>query len=366
MTGVGLPALLLLSVAEMWQSRMVAISLILLWTASFVALVAVFGKRRRFFRLSGLLARVGALFLVVAAVTTPNGRSAPDAAFQSIWPGKASFKRLSPANLVPEVDQVLLGTYLAPQLDRHIDVRQAERLRQLFLPRYQAMRQDPDFAATGSVMNYVYRDFVGAGHDTGHLFVYIPESTESADAPIPAVVFLHGAMGNFKVYAWMWKAFAEANGCAVVCPSFGIGFWPLDGGAATAEAARQYCLDHPRIDGDRLLLAGLSNGGLGIAEASSANSGGYRGVVFISPVMSAVDETFCKAWSGRPVLVIHGDKDRRIPLSHVTTRVKSLRRAGVRVKMKIYTGEDHFLLLSSDERMLGDIAYFVAQNGLFE
>jgi len=111
------------------------------------------------------------------------------------------------------------------------------------------------------------------------------------------------------------------------------------------------------LDAGRIVLAGLSNGGIGVSRAVCQNSERFRGLIYISGVMeSAVMESpsFLQSCKGKPVLVIHGDQDERIPLKYVEQRLAGLT-GKVEVKTKYYPSEDHFLFLSRRAEVMEDV-----------
>lgn len=96
---------------------------------------------------------------------------------------------------------------------------------------------------------------------------------------------------------------------------------------------------------------------------ASAQPEKFRGLIFLSPVMdtSLIDNpAFHQAWRERPVLVITGAADERIPLSYVQQRVANFKAGGVAVTERVYPGEDHFLFFSQPEAVLSDISAWLA------
>ena len=113
------------------------------------------------------------------------------------------------------------------------------------------------------------------------------------------------------------------------------------------------------LDPNRIYLAGLSNGGLGVSRLAATSPEQFRGLIFLSPVTATgiVDSAaFLDAWRGRPVLVITGEVDRRIPVRYVATRVSNLQAGGVDVTYIVYPGEDHFLFFSQLTSVLNDVS----------
>jgi pimeloyl-ACP methyl ester carboxylesterase len=69
---------------------------------------------------------------------------------------------------------------------------------------------------------------------------------------------------------------------------------------------------------------------------------------------------FQKMWRDRPVLVITGEVDHRIPMTYVEQRVANLRDGKVTVSARFYPEEDHFLFFSQPDNVLGDISHWLS------
>jgi len=208
-------------------------------------------------------------------------------------------------------------------------------------------------------MGGAYADVFGLRPAQKHLFAYVPD--HKAGQKLPVILFLHGSVGNFKVYTWTWKRFADAHQVAIVAPSFGFGNWYQPGGMEAIDAAYDYCLHHPDLDVTRLALAGLSNGGIGVSRAFVRNPERYRALIYISAVMEPDvmgSAAFQQACLGKPVLVLHGEQDERIPLRYVQGSL-ALLGSKANIKTNIYPGEDHFLFLSKRDEISADIAQWL-------
>jgi pimeloyl-ACP methyl ester carboxylesterase len=267
--------------------------------------------------------------------------------------GDWSFPRYALSNLVPEIEQIKLGIALAPFADPIIDQDQARRIADVTLPLYREMEGDSDFRRLGSVMGWAYAELWGASFDHGHYYLYMPET--SPGEKVPALVFIHGSAGNFKAYLWLWSRLGQARRMAVICPSFGFGNWYRAGGTAALDAVVTHALATLPIDPDQVYLVGLSNGGTGASRAAAATPDRYRGLIYISPVIEediVLADGFVYGWQGRPVLIIHGDQDRRIPAQYVRERAQKLSQAGVDVTYREFANEDHFLLFSQPDAVL--------------
>jgi pimeloyl-ACP methyl ester carboxylesterase len=342
-------AALLLTVATTAGGRWTALAFVLAVPAMGAIPFAWGARRRREPMLAalGVLLALGGLALGHAVHIAPDATAQPDAPLRSIYLGEGRHLRTGLANLVPEVDQFTLGSYLVPFVDPFLDDEQTVRVRELFQGIYGDLAADPAFAGMGSAMGHSYRELFGRTWDVGHLYVYEPRAHRGE--PMPVLVFLHGWGGPFLGYQWVLQRFAEQRGYAVVAPSFGMGWWRQEGAMPTVARALEWIDQQPELDGERMILAGLSNGGPGVQKAAMEFPERWDGVVFLSAVME-LDGIFdlgeSLAERGTPVLVITGDAERRIPLEYTQAGVESLRMVGAETSFEVFPGEDHFLLFS--------------------
>lgn len=300
-------------------------------------------------------------FLVVVMLAAPSGSSGPQSPVQHRFFREEYFHRFSLSNTIPEIEQMNLGFLLMPYLDPILTAEQAERVSVFTLDLYREMESNRDFHELGSVMDLAYADLFGLPANAGHYYLYVPQN--KAEGPLPAIVFLHGSGGNFKPYIWVWSKLAEAKGFVIIAPSYGFGSWDQDGVDVVLEAiedAKQVV----NIDEDQLYLAGLSNGGLGVSQLADEVPEMFRGLIFLSPVMAnhIVDSpAFQGKWQNRPVLVISGAVDRRIPIGYIEQRVSTMEAGEIDVSTVIYPDEDHFLLFSQPQNIMDDVANWLEE-----
>lgn len=295
---------------------------------------------------------------------TPTGQPAAASPISHQSSHGERFQRWALANIVPEIEQMNVGFALMPYLDPLFSHEQAQVVHPTTMAIYQEMAADPDFEALGSVMGWAYNELLGRPYDIGHYYLYVPRSA-TAGEPLPALVYLHGSGGNFKPYVWILSELAEAEGYVIIAPSFGFGNWRNEGGTAAVLAAVAHAQQQVAIDPDHIYLAGLSNGGLGVSLASAAAPEQFRGLIFISPVMetSVVDSAaYLEQWRARPMLVITGATDKRIPISYIHDRLAVLTTAGVDVTSHIYPDEDHFLFFAQREKLIQQLAAWLRQH----
>jgi len=308
---------------------------------------------------------LGLLIVAVASgvlLATPSGDAGPDSPVSHRFTSDTSFPRYTLSNIVPETEQINLGFLVMPALDEIFTYEQAFRVRESTLAVYRDMDRDANFRALGSAMGWAYANLFGRPDDAGQYYLYIPRNRPSG--PLPAILFLHGSMGNFKAYTWVWSSLAEELGYAIIAPSFGFGDWRRPGGVEAAEKALEAAQTFVDLDENRLYLAGLSNGGLGVSLLAASTPERFRGLIFISPVMATetVDQSaFQTAWADRPMLIVTGQADERVPFAYVTERARNLEQGGVDITAVSYPGEDHFLFFSQRQGVLQNISEWLQE-----
>jgi len=343
-------ALLLLVVGVTLSGKLVACGVLGLWLP-----FPLFWTRKGGRLALGIMAAALGL-LAIAWYLAPSGKSEDSAAFRSVFEGNAKPRRWTPSHLVPEVDQHLMGLRLAPALDPSIDSAKAERLATALRRIYAEMDTDFEFRAVGNVMGLAYADIFAAA-PTGHSYRYLPPS--AGDEPLPVIIFLHGSLGNFKGYLWQWKQFADKQGWAILAPSHGVGNWDNPRGMAEIEAALEICRTDPRLDEERIILAGLSNGGTGVIPILPSVSHRLRGVFLLSPVIPTEpleEPGYGATVSGLPFLVVSGDQDQRIPADDLQERLDRLHAMGAEIETHIVPAEDHFLFYTNPDLFFDRLA----------
>ena len=298
-------------------------------------------------------------FVILRAA--PSGEAPPGSPVSHHFTSSAAFPRYALANVFPEVEQVNLGLWVAPVLDPILTGVQGRRVSRVALGVYEQMRRDADFRALGSAMCWTYADVLGLPFDVGHYYLYVPRRLPAG--PRPAILFLHGSAGNLKAYTWLWSKLAKPHGCVVIAPSYGRGGWRRPGATDAALKALEHAAKDTKIDTRRVFLAGLSNGGLGVCRLARDHARRFRGLVLISPVMprSVHDKAFHDLWRGRPVLVLAGGADRRIPLESLRRHTAAMKAGGVNVKEIVYPDEDHFLFFSKSQDVLKNISAWMTE-----
>ena len=285
--------------------------------------------------------------LALIGFQVPSGRPRPESPIQHRFSkGPIPFPQYSPFNVIPESEQFNMGFLVMPFLDSEFTFAQAGQVSGPTRALYREMEADPDCHALGSAMVWAYPELWGESPDVGHYYLYVPKHRQPG--PIPAMVFLHGSLGNFKPYTWILSHLAEKHGMVIISPSFGMGNWHLPESRQVVERALEDAARVTEIDRSRVYLAGISNGGLGVSQVADALPDRFCGLIFISAVFDReiAAPHFLKQWQGRPVLVLAGEKDERIPFSWTQEQAALLKAGKVKVTVKSYPGEDHFLFFT--------------------
>jgi len=215
----------------------------------------------------------------------------------------------------------------------------------------------------------------------------------SADAPVPLVVFVHGGpISSWNAWSWRWSAQLMAGrGLAVLLPDpalstgYGHAFVQRGWGRWGAEpytdvmAAVDAVLERPEIDADRTALMGGSFGGYManwvagstdrfraiITHASLWDLRGFHGTTDYGPDWERefgdpyADASRYEAWSPSrllgnirtPMLVIHGQRDLRVPIGEALRLWTDLRRHGVPARFLYFPDENHWILKPQNARL---------------
>ena len=318
----------------------------------------ILNRTWQYLNFSLVIGLIGLVILIL--VTTPTGQPGLDSPVSHQFSGSMKFLRYRLTNIIPEAEQINLGFTVMPYLDPIFTHAQAQRVSGFTLDLYREIEQDPHFRELGSVLGWAYAEIFNQPFDVGHYYLYIPKNRP--DGPLPAIVFLHGSLGNFKPYLWVWSRLAEREGFVIIAPSFGFGNWLRAGGVEAALMALEDAEKQVAIDPDQIYLAGLSNGGQGVSLLAELWPERFQGVIFLSPVMPGQivnSKDFLDGWRGRPALIISGETDRRIPANYVIDRATFLEENGLNVTTLLYPNEDHFLFYSQPEKILSDISTWI-------
>jgi dipeptidyl aminopeptidase/acylaminoacyl peptidase len=218
---------------------------------------------------------------------------------------------------------------------------------------------------------------------TVRAWLVLPEGA-SAESPAPFVLWIHGGpLGSWNDWQWRWQAWIMAqHGYAVLMPdpclSTGYGQEMIDRGwgdwgprtQADLDAIVDVALARDDIDSERIAAMGGSFGGY-MANWLAGHTDRYKAIVthaslwnldqFAGTTDSSMywQREFGGPGSERyellsphhgldkittPMLVIHGDKDYRVPIGEALRLWWDLRRTEVESKFLYFPDENHWIL----------------------
>ncbi len=309
-------------------------------------------------RLGKILLLAGIAGFAVVDWRSPDGHTAESARVHTRY--STSDGRHIPwsiGSLLPEIDQIHLGYAVAVAFDPLFTWKQRTELSTMTDTLYAEMNADPDFTAIGSALPAIYREMSFEEFRDGHYFHYIPANVDRSK-PTPTLVFLHGSGGNFKVYLWLLSKVADETGCTVIAPTFGMGNWEKRGGYEAITRAIADAGKHVAIAPDQIHLMGLSNGGKGVCLAESQPGPQFRSLIFLSGVFHnrIKPEELAARLKPRPVLVLSGGSDDRVPWDYVSSYAEKLKTGGLSVTTRPFADEDHFVFFRQRDEVLRSVA----------
>ena len=169
--------------------------------------------------------------------------------------------------------------------------------------------------------------------DRGGFTLYVPEDY-AEDREWPLVVALHGGWGHGDDFIWSWLRSARARGWLLLAPTSLETTWSLyqpERDGRSLDAMVNYVCQRWRVDSERMLLSGLSDGATfsllhGLAERP-------RPFTHLAPVagvlhpLAATGERLQRAARCR-IRWIHGALDWMFPVEVAREAVKILREPG--------------------------------------
>ncbi len=216
-------------------------------------------------------------------------------------------------------------------------------------------------------------------------WLVVPEGA-SAGSPAPLLLWIHGGpLMSWNSWSWRWCPWVlAARGYAVLLPNpalsqgFGQDFvrrgWGEWGGAPYTDlmAAVDAALERPDLDADRTAAMGGSFGGY-MANWVATQTDRFRAVVThaslwdIDSFIGTTDAAYYweKEWGDplatpkryeqnsphrfadairTPMLVIHGDRDYRVPIGEALHLFYDLQKRGVPSKFLYFPDENHWVL----------------------
>jgi dipeptidyl aminopeptidase/acylaminoacyl peptidase len=235
-------------------------------------------------------------------------------------------------------------------------------------------------------------------------WLVLPEDTAQ---PVPLLLWVHGGPhSSWNAWSWRWNPWLlAARGYAVLLPdpslSTGYGQHMIQRGHHNwgqrtfddVMAITEVALARPDIDETRIAMMGGSYGGY-MANWIAGHTDRFRAIVSHASLW-ALDQMFSTTdgpsfWLGQwgdaldnpdvyqantphlhiknirtPMLIVHGDKDYRVPIGEALRLWDALTRHGVDAKFLYYPDENHWVLTPGNATVWYETVYaFLAQHVL--
>jgi predicted esterase len=159
-----------------------------------------------------------------------------------------------------------------------------------------------------------------------HYGLYVPASYHpTKDHAL--IICLHGAGFTGDAYLERWQPRLGDN-YILACPTLIQGTWWTRTAEELVLATIRSVQTRYRIDPDRIILTGMSNGGIGAYLIGSHHAARLAG---IAPMASGLDDVllpFVENLRHTPVYIIHGKRDEVMPVDMSRSMVKELARLG--------------------------------------
>ena len=212
--------------------------------------------------------------------------------------------------------------------------------------------------------------FVSGGKSI-RLDVFEPHSPR----PQPAILLLHGAGGNTNFWLDQLTPAIAHFGVAVYAVHYfestgtlRADFQTLSDGIhvplwlATIRDAIAHIAKRPNVDPRRIALVGISLGAfLSLAVATLPDTPPIKAIADISGGLVAPYDANATA-NFPPTLILHGDADSVVPISHAHELDVLLTRLNVAHEIQIFRGEGHWFSSAAQMRILAALAAFFGRH----
>jgi phospholipase/carboxylesterase len=252
------------------------------------------------------------------------------AGFQHTRECAALFGRFPSAPGPERIPRILAALHHHAQAQEHFYVVRAllPAFRDYWSPDRAPDAADPE-AQEASPRSALLR--VSAGGHHGGFSVYVPEEYDGS-RPWPLIVALHGGSGNGRDFLWTWVRDAKRAGYLLVAPTAVGSTWGEVDEIGLLEIVA-WLRTRYRVDDDRILLTGLSDGGTFTLVYGLAHPEVFRALAPCCGVfhpVSFANGNLDRA-RGMPIYLVHGARDFLFPvgLAHVTR--DTLTAAGARL-----------------------------------
>ncbi len=204
----------------------------------------------------------------------------------------------------------------------------------------------PDMPVTPGQSPHAFETEITKTVRTDYL-LYLPTDYETAQAPWPLLLFLHGAgergndLNQLKKHGPPKRVEKGDRSLPFVvvspqCPK--VGWWSSETQVDTLDALLESIVSDYRIDADRIYVTGLSMGGYGTWRLAAAYPDRFAA---IAPICGGGNPDDAEHIAHLPTWVFHGAKDDVVPIKKSEEMVDALKAAGSDVEFTVYPDAGH-------------------------
>jgi phospholipase/carboxylesterase len=201
---------------------------------------------------------------------------------------------------------------------------------------------DPDPPAELPIGVFDVRNPSGA---RGGFWLYVPESYDGT-RPWPLVVALHGGSGTGAEFLWTWLREARGRQFLLMAPTSTASTWSLgedDLDAPALHSMVEYVRARWRVDTDRILLTGLSDGATYTLLCGLRADMPFTALAPISGVLhpiNLVNGNLSRA-RGKRIYMVHGALDWMFPIALARMAHQELENAGADITFRAIADLSH-------------------------
>ena len=193
----------------------------------------------------------------------------------------------------------------------------------------------------------------------GGFHLYVPESygEDGGGRAWPLVVALHGGFGHGRDFLWTWLREARSRRFLLLAPTSKDTTWSLMGPDRDGPALRSmlsFVGERWRVDPERVLLTGLSDGATFTLLAGLAEDAPYTALAPVSGVLhpgNFASGNLARA-AGRRIYLVHGALDWMFPVALAREAAEILERHGAEVTYRELPEHSHTYPREENARIL--------------
>ena len=190
----------------------------------------------------------------------------------------------------------------------------------------------------------------------GGFSLYVPESYDANEAR-PLIVALHGAYGHGADFLWTWQREARSRRLILMAPTSHGSTWSFNGpdvDESSLASMLKYVCENWRVDPERILLTGLSDGATYTLLHGLRENSPYTVLAPMSGVLhpaNLVNGNVERA-KGRRIYLVHGALDWMFPVQVARVAVELLRGAGADLRYQEVEDLSHTYAREENARVL--------------